>query len=72
MKGATKTPTADQVRAARIRAKLTQEQAGRLIYVHRQTWNRYESGEIDMPAASWELWKMKTTARTAAQSEPSK
>ena len=61
-------PTADEVRAARKRAGLTQEQAA--LLVTRTTpnayrmWQGYEvvagPGKREMPAAAWELFLLLT------------
>lgn len=37
------TPTPDAVRAARLSAGLTQEEAGALLYLSRRGWQNYEA-----------------------------
>lgn len=51
-------PSPDQVRTAR--GKLTQAQAAALVYVDPRTWRKWEGGERKMPAATWELFLIKT------------
>lgn len=55
---AMKSPTPAEVRAARDRAGLTQEQAGALIGVSRVTWARFEMEKHDSAPspAEWELF----------------
>lgn len=50
-------PTADEIRAAREKAGLTQAQAGELLGVTRLSWTRYETGGRTMTEAAWEYWK---------------
>jgi DNA-binding transcriptional regulator YiaG len=52
-------PTAAAVRAARKRAKLTQEEAGALVYSSRRTWQDWEAGVAQMHPALWELFRLK-------------
>lgn len=52
-------PTAEQIRVARIKAKLTPDKAAELIYMKRRTWQYYESGKVSMHPALWELWQIK-------------
>lgn len=56
------TPTTDQIRTARRHAKLTQAQAAALVHASRRAWQTWESDgreHRDMPAAKWELFKIK-------------
>lgn len=55
-----KSPTPAAIRAARKRAKLTQEEAGALVYVSRRTWQDWEAGIAQMHAGLWELFTLKT------------
>lgn len=50
-------PTKEQVRA--YRGKLTQDEAGALIYAGARRWRKYELGEEDMPAVCWDLLQYK-------------
>lgn len=53
-------PSPTDIREARIRAGLTQEQAGALIGApSRRTWQNWETGRRNMPAAKWELFQLK-------------
>ena len=56
-----KEPTAKQILQARKNANLTQSQAAGLIYKTLRNWQKYESGEIHMDRALWELFKIKTS-----------
>lgn len=55
-----KSPTPAAIRAARKRAKLTQEEAGALVYASRRTWQDWELGVAEMHAGLWELFTLKT------------
>lgn len=57
--GFPQSPTAAAVRAARKRAKLTQEEAGALVYASRRTWQDWELGVADMHPGLWELFRLK-------------
>lgn len=57
-----KQPNAEQIKAARIAAGLTQTQAAELIYKKLRQWANYEStGNID--PALWELFRLKVILR---------
>ena len=49
-------PSADEIRALRLRLGLTQQQAADRLRVHRVTWVRWETG-VDQPSqqSSWLL-----------------
>lgn len=53
-------PAAEQVRAARGRAGLTQAQAAAIVHATLNAWQRWEQGERRMGMASWELFLLKT------------
>lgn len=53
------TPTPDAIRAARVAAGLTQAKAANLVYAGLRTWNRWESGQQDMPLAEWDLFQLR-------------
>lgn len=36
----------DRMRRARIQAKMSQDEAARLIHVARRTWTRWEAGQV--------------------------
>lgn len=56
-------PTSEQIREARLRAGLTQEQAGALVGApSRRTWQNWETGRRNMPEAKWELFQRKVHA----------
>jgi len=54
------TPTPKKIQAARLKAGLTQAQAGELVGVAVRQWQRYEDGESEIPPGLWELFTLKT------------
>jgi DNA-binding XRE family transcriptional regulator len=58
----TESPTPEAVKAARIAAGLTQEQAGAAVGVARRTWQDWERGQRRMPPGLFELFAIKRTA----------
>lgn len=50
-------PTAAEVRAAAMRAGLTQAQAAAAVGADLRTWQRWESGERRMSVAVWALFQ---------------
>lgn len=55
-------PTPDQIRELRARAKLSQTEAAKLVHMHLRQWQRWESHSgtrAAMPAAAWELFAAK-------------
>jgi len=53
-------PSPNQIKAARERAELSQQEAGYMVHVGIRTWQRWEYGERGMPLATWELFLIKT------------
>lgn len=54
-------PTPSAVAAARARAQHTAAQAAAIVHSGRgQTWLDWEAGRRAMPAASWELYLLRT------------
>lgn len=53
-------PTPAIIRAARLKRDLSQSAAGDLIYVSRQSWRLYESGDTQIKLGLWELFLIKT------------
>jgi DNA-binding transcriptional regulator YiaG len=51
---ATKRPTPDQVRAARLKLGLTQVQLAAVLYVTERQVRKYETGVTVMPLLAWE------------------
>ena len=49
-------PSPADIRAARDRAGLTQQQAAELAGVDRGTWARYEIGMRPIPLPTWRYW----------------
>ena len=62
----TDTPTPAAVRAARLAAGQTQAQAAACVHLYVRTWQRYEAGSTPIPAAVWELYRVKTALAAAA------
>lgn len=59
-----RSPTPDEVRAARMRAGLTQTAAGALVHTSCRAWQQWESapgskGHRTMHAGFWELFQLK-------------
>jgi DNA-binding transcriptional regulator YiaG len=52
-----------EIRRARLRAGLTQAEAGGLVHASERLWRLWESGKHRMPPASWELFEIKLAAR---------
>jgi putative transcriptional regulator len=57
-------PTPAEIRASRERAGLTQTQAGAVIGAALRTWQDWESGARNMPAAKWRLWQLLIADKT--------
>ena len=55
-----KSPSANQVVKARIRADITIEDAARLLHVSEEDWEKWEEGEYTMAPAYYELFLLKT------------
>lgn len=54
-------PSPHDIREARLRAGLTQAQAGALVGApSKRTWQDWEAGKRNMPTAKWELFQIKT------------
>ena len=54
-------PSPAEIKEARVAAGLTHAQAGALVGApSRRTWQDWETGRRNMPAAKWELFKIKT------------
>jgi len=53
-------PTTEQIKTARKKAELTQQKAADLVYVHLNSWQKYESGDVKIPLAFFELFLIKT------------
>ena len=56
----TAAPTPADILAARTAAGHTQEQAAAAVHCGLRSWKRWELGEGPMPAAEWELYRIKT------------
>jgi DNA-binding transcriptional regulator YiaG len=57
-------PTKEEIKAARLQAGLTQEEAGRLVGTGWKYWQQWEYGKRPMRPPIWELFLIKTnTAR---------
>lgn len=55
------TPTPAKIKAARLKADLTQAQAAELVGAPSyRTWQNWERGISPMPPAEWELFTLKT------------
>lgn len=56
-------PTPAAVLAARTAARLTQRDAGALIYRSERNWQQWESGDRRMDPALFELFQIKNAAK---------
>lgn len=54
-----KPPTPHQIRSVRLALGLTQAEAAAWVHVTPRAWQWWESGERQMPLASWELCVVK-------------
>lgn len=61
-------PKADEVRAARKAAGLSQRAAAELVGVTTRAWQYYESGETTIRPATWQLFQ--TLVASAPNVEP--
>ena len=66
---AARNPSPDEIRAARIKAGLTQREAALLIHGTLRAWEGWEQGERPMHAGLWELFRLKIGA-VASDEEP--
>lgn len=57
------TPAPETIRAAREAAGLTQAAAAALVHAGLRSWSHWENGDRRMPAATWELFLIKTRHR---------
>lgn len=55
-------PTADEIKAARSAALLTQTEAGLLVHTTCRTWQQWEAGDRRMHPAFWELFRIKSSS----------
>ena len=52
-------PTTDSIRNLRITLGVTQKEAAEVVHVTARAWQWWESGEREMPRATWELFVIK-------------
>lgn len=60
----TNKPTPDQLRAARLAAGLSQEDAGELILGSRRSWENWEQGRVKMHPGLFDYFMIKTGQKT--------
>lgn len=53
-------PTTQQIKQARLDARLTQAEAGAVVHVSKRGWQDWELGVRDINPAAWELFLLKT------------
>lgn len=53
-------PTKEEVKAARLKAGLTQDEAGKLVGCGWKYWQQWEYGKRTMRDPIWELFLIKT------------
>ncbi len=56
--------TVDKIRSTRLRAKLTQLEAAKLIGASMRIWQDWEGGRRNMPQAKWDLFKIRVSGHT--------
>jgi DNA-binding transcriptional regulator YiaG len=54
----TTNPSPDEIVDLRKRAKLTQTDAAKLVYVTLRTWQNYEAGVTPMHPGLWKLFRV--------------
>lgn len=64
-------PTPEQIRIARKTARLTQEQAGALLYRSARAWQNWEYDINEMDPALWEFWNAQVLRLQCTDSSPS-
>lgn len=62
-----RTPSPDEIRAARDAAGLSRKDAAWLVHASEHSWTKWESGERRMHAAFWELFVRKIQGRIPAR-----
>lgn len=61
-------PSATEIRAARLAAGLTQAEAAATVFRTRyQTWQSWETGRTIMPDCEWALFRLLTGQATVAE-----
>jgi DNA-binding transcriptional regulator YiaG len=65
MKMTETSPAAITVRKLRTKLKLTQEDAAALVMASARTFRAWEAGDRNMPAAKWQLLKMRANENNA-------
>lgn len=65
-------PSAEEIKDARLSAKLTQQDSAHMCLVSANSWARYEQGVMKMSAPIWELFIMKVAQLTLVQQEQPK
>ena len=65
-----KTPSADEVRRARVSAELTQREAAECVHMTVRGWQHYEQGLRKMHPAVWELFNLKVSGEVPYRKEP--
>lgn len=54
-----RTPKPAEIKAARAKLLMTQEEAAALIGVDISTWQRYEAGDRKMNVIMWRVWRIR-------------
>ena len=63
-------PSPDAIRAARSKAKHTQQEAATVVHSTARRWREWEAGDHRMPPATWELYLLRTQAIIFTEPEP--
>ena len=64
--------TPEEVKAAREEAGLTQAEAAALVYIAKNTWQKWEYGERRIDEGTFELFMIKTKAMQELSEEKQK
>ena len=56
-------PKPNEIRKARVAARLTQRKAADLVKVHINTWGLWEAGRHAMPESTYEYFRIITQTR---------
>ena len=57
-------PAPKEITEARLKAGLTQTEAGELVHASLRTWQQWEAGDRRMHPAFWELFRFKLRGAT--------
>jgi DNA-binding transcriptional regulator YiaG len=56
-------PNQKQIKEARLKAGITQQQAAEIVHRDMRSWRRWEAGQAEIDPAIWELFLIKTRGK---------